>query len=126
VATINVAGTQTGVNTTSGVKGITQQYQLSGKQSATIVPANGLGAGVIGTVPPGKAGIVQIDNTIQNSTDPLVSGQLAANQADNFAASTASEGPNGPLGVPYSTGVPPTVNPAQVESAGKSMAPQTE
>jgi hypothetical protein len=123
MAVVNVAGTQTG---TQGLKGITQQYQLSGKQSATIVPGNGLGSGVIGTVPPGKAGIVQIDNTIQNSTDPLVSGQLPLNQADNFAASTASMGPNGPSGVPYSTGVPPTPNAAQSQSAGKSMSPQTE
>ena len=114
MATVNVAGTQTGVNTTSGVKGITQQYQLSGKQSATITPANGLGAGIIGTVPPGKAGIVQIDNTIQNSTDPLVIGQLATNQADNFVASTTG------------AGLVPTVNAAQLQSAGKSMSPQTE
>jgi hypothetical protein len=87
---------------------------LSGTKTATITPANGLGANIIGTVPPGKVGIVQIDNTIQNSTDPLVIGQLANNQADNFAASTTGQG------------LTPSVNAAQVQTAGKSMAPQTE
>jgi hypothetical protein len=79
---------------------------------------------ILGTVPPGKPGIKQIDGTIQNATALIVDGTSGA--TGNALNSTASQGPNGPLGVPYSTGVPPTVNAAQLESAGLSLAPQTE
>jgi hypothetical protein len=113
MAQVNVAGTQTGVNTTSGVKGITRQYQVSGVLgTGTVAPFDS--GTILGTVPPGQPGIKLIDGTIQRSTDPLVSGQLATNQADNFAASTTG------------VGLVPTVNPAQVASAGKSLSPQHE
>lgn len=106
MATLNVAGS-------TNQKGRTAQYQLSGvNSSATITPFDS--GTVLGTVPPGKAGIKQISGVIQNSTDPLVSGQLVNNQADNF------------LAVDSGVGVVPTVNPAQAASAGKSLAPEHE
>jgi hypothetical protein len=109
MATLNVAGTQTG---TQGLKGITQQYQLSGKQSATIAPRDT--GNILGTTPPGKPGIKLVDGTIQNSTDPLVVGQLTTNQADNFLSNTTG------------SGLVPTMNAAQAASAGKSLAPEHE
>lgn len=117
MATINAAGT-------TSQKGKTAQYQIDGKVTGgTVHPAGSLPAlassNVIGTVPPGKAGIVQISTVIQRSTDPLVSGQNPApkgvNQADNFVANTAAVG----------QGIP-TVNAAFTAAAGKSLAPEHE
>jgi hypothetical protein len=111
MATLNAAGT-------TSQKGATAQYQKSGTvagayDSTQITPA-AAAATIIGTVPPGKAGIRLTSPVIQNSTDPLVSGQLANNQADNFLASTTG------------SGLTPTVNAAQLASAGKSLAPEHE
>jgi hypothetical protein len=110
MATLNSAGT-------TAQKGATAQYQTAATtpgayNSANIHPFDS--GTILGTVPPGKAGIKQIDGTIQNSTDPIVAGQLATNQADNFLSSSTG------------VGLVPTVNAAQVASAGKSMSPQTE
>lgn len=106
MATLNVAGS-------TNQKGRTAQYQLSGTNaSATITPYDS--GTILGTVPPGKAGIKLISGVIQNSTDPLVSGQLSGNQADNFLASSPS------------LGTVPTQNAAQQASAGKSLAPEHE
>jgi hypothetical protein len=113
MATINAAG-----NTNQ--KGKTAQYQIDGiVTGGSVHPAGALPAlassTVIGTVPPGKPGITQISTVIQRSTDPLVSGQDATNQADNFVANTAAVGQ-----------AIPTVNAAFTAAAGKSLAPEHE
>ena len=64
-----VAGTQT--------KGITQQYQLSGTHSATststaITPYDS--GTILGTTPPGKAGIKLVSGVIQRSNQLLCDG----------------------------------------------------
>ena len=110
MSVLNQAGTT--VN-----KGAAEQYGQNNRGAAAfdstkITPYDS--GNVLGTVPPGKAGIKQISGVVQDSTDPIVSGQLANNQADNFLASTAG------------VGLVPTVNPSQLASAGKSMAPETE
>ena len=109
MATINASGT-------TAQKGATAQYQKSGTvapYSSTNIHPYDSGT-ILGTVPPGKPGIKLIDGTIQNATDPLVDAQLPTNQADNFLASSTG------------VGLTPTVNAAQAESAGLSLAPQTE
>ena len=115
MATLNQAGT-------TSQKGATEQYGQNNRGSAAfnstkITPYDS--GNVLGTVPPGKVGLKQISGVIQDSTDPIVSGQLANNQADNFMAVS-------PSGANTTSGLPPTVNPAQLRSAGKSLAPEHE
>ena len=110
MSVLNQAGTT--VN-----KGAAEQYGQNNRGAAAfdstkITPYDS--GNVLGTVPPGKAGIKQISGVIQDSTDPIVSGQLANNQSDNFMGATTG------------VGLIPTVNPSQLASAGKSMAPETE
>ena len=102
---------------TTSQKGAAEQYSQNGRtntafDSAKVTPYDS--GTVLGTVPPGKAGVKLISGVIQDSTDPIVSGQLANNQSDNFMGATTG------------VGLIPTVNPAQLASAGKSMAPETE
>jgi hypothetical protein len=113
MATLNQAGT-------TSQKGATEQYGQNNRGSAAfdstkITPRDS--GSILGTVPPGKVGIKQTSGVIQDSTDPLVSGQLANNQADNFLASTPGA---------QGSGNAPTVNAAQLASAGKSLAPEHE
>ena len=115
MAVLNQAGTTTN-------KGAAEQYGQNGRtntafDSTQITPYDS--GTVLGTVPPGKAGLKQISGVVQDSTDPIVSGQLPNNQADNFMAVS-------PSGSNATSGLPPTVNPAQTASAGKSLAPQHE
>lgn len=129
MATLNVAGTQVGATTLTGVKGKTAQYQIDGKQGGTVKGLdsgnikiagqpgtyNSIPGASVGGTGTGISGTEKLtDATIQRSTDPLVIGQAASNVADNFLASTTG------------SGLVPTVNPAQAASAGKSLAPQHE
>lgn len=110
-ATINIAGTASGVNTLSGVKGKTAQYQLGGTNSGSSI--KGYDSGNIKTVgAPGKTPAKATDGTIQRSTDPLIVSQSGQ---DNFVANTTGQG----------QGIP-TVNAAFTPSAGKSLAPEHE
>jgi hypothetical protein len=96
--------------------GMAKQYQLSGTNAAASVHPYDSGT-ILGTVPPGKPGIKLIDGTIQNATDLICN----TNSLGNTLPSTASEVVAGVV----QSGVP-AVNAAQVESAGLSLAPQTE
>jgi hypothetical protein len=106
--------------------GIAAQYQLSGTNSAAVihppdtfsqVTAGGPVLHIIGTVPPGKPGLVQRSGVIQNATDLICN----SNPLGNTLTSTASQVTPGLDG----SGVP-TVNPAQLASAGLSLAPEHE
>lgn len=88
-----------------------EQYQLSGTTAAASITPFDSGT-VLGTVPPGKAGIKQISGVIQRAAD-LTVGIIGTNQPDNFLPSTAVAG-----------GVP-TQNAAQQASAGVSLAPES-
>jgi hypothetical protein len=99
-------------NAGAQVAGDAEVYQKSGTVgiSANIHPYDS--GTILGTVPPGKPGIKLVDGTIQSAT------KLVCN--------------NGPLGNTLTSSNQPTalgdpiVNPAQVASAGLSLAPQTE
>lgn len=94
-------------------KGTVAQYQKTGvTSSATITPFDS--GTILGTVPPGKAGIKQISGVIQNAADLTVGGVTATGESLNFMPSTAVAG-----------GVP-TVNAAQAASAGVSLTPEHE
>lgn len=92
--------------------GEVEQYQLSGTTAAASITPFDSGT-VLGTVPPGKAGLKQISGVIQRAAD-LKCGIVGTNEPDNFLPSTAVAG-----------GVP-TVNAAQLASAGVSLAPEHE
>lgn len=110
-ATVNTAGTASGVNTLSGVKGKTAQYQIAG--TATSATVKGYDSGNIVTVgAPGKTPAKATDGTIQASTDPLIVSSVAS---DNFVSNTTGQG----------QGIP-TVNAAFTPAAGKSLAPEHE
>lgn len=94
-------------------KGAVAQYELAGTNAAATISSRDTG-NILGTTPPGKAGIKLVDGTIQNATDLTVGGVTASNESLNFVPSTAVAG-----------GVP-TVNAAQAASAGKSLAPEHE
>ena len=89
--------------------GVVAQYQLAGTNSAAVIGPYDSGT-ILGTTPPGKAGIKLISGVVQNATDLICN--------------------NAPLGntLPSSTGVglTPTRNVAQEASAGLSLAPQHE
>lgn len=89
------------------------QYQLSStNNSATITPYDS--GTILGTTPPGKAGIKLVSGVIQNASDLTCDG---SNPNDaNGNALLASSG----------VGVVPTVNSAQLASAGLSLAPEHE
>jgi hypothetical protein len=89
------------------------QYQLAGTTTTTTIGPYDSGT-ILGTVPPGKPGIKQIDGTVQNATDLTVTP--VGNDSQNFLACTSQ---------PQASG-DPTVNSAQLASAGLSLAPQTE
>jgi hypothetical protein len=92
--------------------GEVEQYQLSGTTTAASITPFDSGT-VLGTVPPGKAGIKQISGVIQRAAD-LTVGIAGTNEPKNFLESTA-----------VASGVP-TVNAAQLASAGVSLAPEHE
>lgn len=103
-------------------KGNVAQYgQASVSGSQSITPAGpyvskGTNNNIIGTVPPGKTGLPQISTVVQNPTS-LLDGKNpgnGSNQADSFLNSTAGQG------------LIPTVNAAQLPSAGQSLAPEHE
>jgi hypothetical protein len=102
---------------TAGVqpKGVTQQYQLSAtvanKNTSTDIHPYDSGT-ILGTVPPGKPGIKLVSGVIQRSSQLLVDG--TAGVIGNTLTSTTG------------VGLTPTVNPGQLDSAGLSLAPQTE
>ena len=94
-------------------KGKVAQYELSGtNDSATIGPFDS--GTVLGTVPPGKAGLKQISGVIQNATDLTVGGVTATNESLNFLESSTG------------TGKVPTVNTAQDPANGLSLSPEHE
>ena len=115
------------VNAGAQVAGIVAQYQKSGVVGTTAVihPADtsmqvtlgGPKLTIIGTVPPGKPGITQISGQAQHATKLVCNNQPLG----NTLPSTASQGVP-----PVSTGNPPTVNAAQVTSAGLSLSPEHE
>jgi CO dehydrogenase/acetyl-CoA synthase alpha subunit len=99
------------------------QYQVSavkGLASTAIHPAdysqqvilNGPVMNITGHVQPGGTGVPLVDGTIQNATDTVCN----SNPLGNTLASSSR---------PTTLG-DPIVNPAQVETAGLSLAPQTE
>ena len=96
--------------------GEAKQYQLSGTNAAANIHPYDSGT-ILGTVPPGKPGIKLVDGTVQNATDLICN----TNPLGNTLPSTTSEVVAGVV----QSGVP-AVNAAQVESAGLSLAPQTE
>ena len=89
------------------------QYQLSGENNAAVIRPYDSG-NILGTVPPGKPGIKLIDGTVQHATALTVTP--VGNDSQNFLACTTQ---------PTALG-DPTVNPAQLASAGLSLAPQHE
>lgn len=105
-------------NGTSGEQpnGIAAQYQLSGTAglaSTSITPYDS--GTILGTVPPGKAGIKLVSGVIQNATDLICN----SNPLGNTLTSTAGIGANGEPLIPV-------VNPAQLASAGLSLSPEHE
>ena len=106
------------------VKGITQQYQLSGTNSASttstdITPYDS--GTILGTVPPGKAGLKLVDGTVQRAS-VLLCDSTSGNVGDtlvpvyNLVGSGAAAGQDG---VP----TPPT---GSTPADGLSQAPNTE
>ena len=96
--------------------GAVAQYGLSataGLASTAITPYDS--GTILGTVPPGKAGIKLVSGVIQNATTPMTVTP-AGTDPQNFLSSTAQPQRSGD----------PTVNAAQVVSAGLSLGPQTE
>lgn len=91
--------------------GIVQQYQLAGTVASTTITPYDSGT-ILGTVPPGKAGIKLVSGVIQRATDLI---------CDSTAGVTGNA-----LVVTSGVGVVPTVNPAQLASAGLSLAPEHE
>src|SRR5271166_6445935 len=111
-----VAGTQT--------QGVVKQYQLSGTGSSaatleTITPYDS--GTILGTVPPGKAGLKLVDGTVQRASRMLCDG-TAGNVGNalvpfyNLVGSGAAAGQDG---VP----TPPT---GSTPADGLSQAPNTE
>lgn len=95
---------------TAGVqpKGITQQYELAATNSNVdtstgILPGDGSkdgasGATILGTVPPGKTGLRQVDPTIQRASQVLADSTSGA--VGNALVSTSGAGliPTPPTG----------------------------
>ena len=95
-------------------------YGATGGSAINITPYDS--GNILGTVPPGKAGIKLVDGTLQNATSLRVgqvqgvgnNGAVSSNAPDNFIGGTASQG-----------GLP-SVNSDQAASAGKSLSPEHE
>ena len=99
---------------TAKTTGAVAQYRLSGtNSSATIGPYDS--GNILGTVPPGKAGIKQISGVIQNATTPMTVTP-SGTDPQNFLSCTSQ---------PQASG-DPIENSAQHASAGLSLAPQHE
>jgi hypothetical protein len=96
--------------------GIVAQYQLAGTQTGTTIGPYDSGT-ILGTVPPGKPGLKQVNGTVQCATDLICN----TNPLGNTLPSTASEVVAGVV----QSGVP-AVNAAQVTSAGLSLSPEHE
>lgn len=127
--------------TPAGAKGFGNVAQYGGGNSAaetaatqSITPAGpyiskGTNDSIIGTVPPGKPGIPQIRTVINRATDLKVSSASisgSSNEPDNvLTADWAQVGSSATSGVTGAEGNV-TPNPAQQESAGKSLAPGHE
>lgn len=82
-------------------KGITQQYQKSAtaSNSSGLSTIKGYDSGnILGTVPPGKAGLKLVDGTIQRSTQIISDGTAGA--VGNALVSTSGVGliPTPPAG----------------------------
>jgi hypothetical protein len=92
-------------------KGSVAQYQSVGKSGVTGVTPRDSG-NILGTVPPGKAGIKLVSGVIQNAADLAVDG--TAGVTGNALLPTSGRG------------VTPTLNTAQAASAGLSLAPEHE
>jgi len=101
---------RTTANAGAQVAGEAAQYQKSGVvgNSANIHPYDS--GTILGTVPPGQPGIKLVDGTVQHATKLVCNNQPLGNTL------TSTTG----------VGLIPTVNPAQVASAGLSLSPQTE
>jgi len=95
---------------TARTKGKVAQYMLAGTTASTTIGPKDSGT-ILGTVPPGKAGIKLLDGTVQNAADLTVGHN---SEPLNFLQSSTG------------TGLTPTVNAAQLASAGLSLSPQTE
>jgi hypothetical protein len=90
---------------------------------------------VIGTVPPGKAGIPQIRTTMQNPTSLVVSkaavgvapnlATTSVNMPDNYLPADFSAAVSTVVGATGAQG-PSSPNAAQASSSGKSLSPQHE
>jgi hypothetical protein len=99
-------------NAGAQIAGEAAQYQKSGVvgNSANIHPYDS--GTILGTVPPGKPGIKLVDGTVQHATKLVCNSLPLGNTLTSSNQPTASGDP--------------TVNPAQVASAGLSLSPQTE
>lgn len=97
-------------------QGAVEQYGQSGRDSkVAYVPTNITPrdtGNILGTVPPGKPGLKLVSGVIQNATALTVDG--TAGVTGNALLPTSG------------VGVTPTVNPAQLASAGLSLAPEHE
>ena len=91
------------------------QYQLAGTTTTTTISPYDSGT-ILGTTPPGKAGIKLVDGTVQNAADLTVTPVPSNNDSQNFLACASQ---------PTASGAT-TVNSAQLASNGLSLSPQTE
>lgn len=96
------------------VTGKVSQYGVAGTlDSDSIVPRDS--GTILGTIPPGQAGLKQTSGVIQDAADLTVGVDAnGVNQSDNFLESSPS------------VGNVPTVNAAQDPENGLSLSPQHE
>lgn len=102
-----VAGTQT--------QGVTKQYQASatGSNASTLETITPYDSGdILGTVPPGKAGLKLVDGTVQRASQLLVDG---TDPSGNFLTPTFS-----------SLNTDPTPPTGSTAADGLSQAPEHE
>jgi hypothetical protein len=97
-----------GASIVARTDGAVAQYQLSGEESATIGPYDS--GTILGTVPPGKAGLKLINGTIQNAT--TLTASAAAGKVGN--ALLANQNGQGYTTDPFT------------QSAGLSLSPEHE
>ena len=93
--------------------GAVAQYGLAGKNAAATIKPYDSG-NILGTVPPGKAGIKLVDGTIQNAT--ALTADSSAGVVGNALLCSNRPTAQGD----------PVVNSAQIASNGLSISPQTE
>jgi hypothetical protein len=102
-------------------KGITQQYQLSAtaanKDTSTDITPYDSGT-ILGTVPPGKAGIKLVSGVIQRSTQ--IKADATPGVVGNALISTVN------LGTPAVYGLPPVPPTGSAAANGLSQAPEHE